>query len=165
MSRLRLTINSDLEDVCLIALSVSKICEHLQMDPVDAYRVELCAVEAVTNAIRHAYGNRSGDEVSVTVTIRDNKLEVEVADTGLAMLAAQVSRLSGGSDVFGFDARNRASLPVGGMGLQIMHEAMDEVSYETAGNVNRLRLAKWLGGQEAEPPSINSVEADVRARD
>src|SRR5688500_4926911 len=101
------------------------------MDPVDAYRVELCAVEAVTNAIRHAYGNQPGDEVSVTVVMRDNQLEVEVADTGLAMLAAQVSRLRYGSDVFDFDARERACVPEGGMGLQIMHEAMDEVSYNT----------------------------------
>jgi serine/threonine-protein kinase RsbW len=133
-----------LKDVCLIALTVNKICEHLQMDPVEAYRVELCAVEAATNTIRHAYGNRSDAEVWVTLTIQDRKLEVEVADTGLAMLAAQVSRLRDGSDVFGFDASDRKTLPVGGMGLQIMHEVMDEVSYETDGRVNRLRLAKQL---------------------
>ena len=144
LSRLRLAIDSDLKDVCLIALSVRSICEHLEMDPVDAYRVELCAVEAVTNAIRHAYGNQPGAEVSVTVTVRDRKLEVEVADTGLAMLAANVSRLSQGSDVFSFDAEDRDSLPVGGMGLQIMHDVMDEVSYESDGHVNRLRLAKQL---------------------
>ena len=160
MSRLRLVIDSDLKDVCLIALSVNKICEYLRMDPVDAYRVELCAVEAVTNAIRHAYGNRAGDEVSVTVCIRDNKLEVEVADTGLAMLAAQVSRLSSGSDVFEFDARDRASLPVGGMGLQIMREAMDEVSYQSDGKVNRLLLSKRLSDRE-----LDSVKNNVGARD
>lgn len=150
MSRLRLTIDSDLKDVYLVALSVSKICEHLRMDPLDAYRVELCAVEAITNAVRHAYGNRPGDEVSVTVTVRSNKLEVEVADSGLAMLAAQVARLRNGSDVFGFDAQDRDSLPVGGMGLQIMHEAMDEVSYETEGSINRLRLVKHLAGRECD---------------
>ena len=54
MSRLRLTINSDLNDVYLVGLTVNRICEHLRMDSVQAYEVELCAVEAVTNAIRHA---------------------------------------------------------------------------------------------------------------
>lgn len=142
MSRLRLTINSDLNDVFLVGLSVRRICEHLRMDPVEAYRVELCAVEAVTNSIRHAYRNQSGNEVSVTLILLDNRLEVEVADTGLAMLASQVHRLSRGSDVLEFDPNNRASLPEGGMGLQIMREVMDEVSYRTEGSVNLLRLTK-----------------------
>ena len=161
MNRLRLTIDSDLEDVHLIALSVGRICEHLKMDPVDGYRVELCAVEAVTNAIRHAYGNSLGCEVSVTVSVHDNKLQVEVADTGLAMLAAQVSRLSAGSDVFAFDPQDHKSLPVGGMGLQIMHDTMDEVSYESDGHVNRLRLAKRFKGAEFGAASITSAEKGV----
>lgn len=148
MSRLRLTINSDLNDVFLVGLSVNKICEHLRMDSVEASRVELCAVEAVTNAIRHAYGNQSGNEVSVTLLVRDNRLELEVADTGLAMLAAQVARLSQGSDVLDFDPKDRTSLPEGGMGLQIMHEVMDKVSYRTEDQVNRLQLTRLLHGRE-----------------
>ena len=144
MSRLRLTINSDLADVFLVGLAVNKICEYLRMSAEDAYQVELCAVEAVTNAIRHAYGNRTGNEVSVTVVVREKRLEVEVADTGLAMLAAQVSRLSLGSNVFDFDPNDRSSLPEGGMGLQIMREVMDEISYTTEDQVNRLRLTRCL---------------------
>jgi serine/threonine-protein kinase RsbW len=144
LSRLRLTINSDHKDVVLVGLAVNKICEHLRMDPVEAYRVELCAVEAVTNSIRHAYCNQPGHEVSVTVVIRDNRLEVEVADSGLGMLAAQVARFSQGSNVFDFDADNRESLPEAGMGLQIMREVMDEVSYQSDDSGNRLCLARVL---------------------
>jgi serine/threonine-protein kinase RsbW len=148
LSRLRLTIDSDLNDVFLVGLAVNKICEHLRMDPVEASQVELCAVEAVTNAIRHAYGNRAGNEVSVTVIIRVNRLEVEVADTGLAMLAANVARLNYGSDVLDFDPNDRTSLPEGGMGLQIMREVMDDVSYQTEEHGNRLRLTRLLIEQE-----------------
>jgi serine/threonine-protein kinase RsbW len=144
LSRLRLTINSDLRDVVLIGLAVNKICEHLQMDEVEAYRVELCAVEAATNAIRHAYSNQPGNEVSITLAVHGKRLEVEVADNGLAMLAAQVARLSHGSEVLDFDPADRSSLPEGGMGLQIMREVMDEISYQTDGEVNRLRLTRVL---------------------
>jgi hypothetical protein len=114
------------------------------MDPVEAYRVELCAVEAVTNAIRHAYGNRSGAELWVTLTIEDRKLEVEVADTGLAMLAAQVSRLRDGSDVFGFDASDRNSPARWRHGFADHARSDGRSLYETDGRVNRLRLAKQL---------------------
>lgn len=114
--------------------------------------MELCAVEAVTNSIRHAYRNQPGNEVSVTLLIRDNRLEVEVADSGLAMLATQIARLSEGSSVLGFDPTDRASLPEGGMGLQIMHEVMDEVSYRSNGQMNLLRLTRVLD-------EANDVEA------
>lgn len=149
MSRFRLTINSDLGDVYLVGLTVNRICEYLRMDAVEASRVELCAVEAVTNSIRHAYRNEPGNEVSVTLVICNNRLEVEIADTGLAMLAAQVARLSQGSDVLNFDPNDRASLPEGGMGLQIMHDVMDEVSYRTDGQVNRLQLTRLLRKDDA----------------
>ena len=142
MSRLRLTIDSDLRDVTLIGLTVNKICEHLRMDQVEASRVELCAVEAVTNSIRHAYRNEPGHEVSVTLVVSGNRLEVEVADSGIAMLATQVARLSHGCDVLNFDATDRAALPEGGMGLQIMREVMDEVSYRTEGQTNLLKLIR-----------------------
>lgn len=158
MSRLRLTINSDLRDVYLVGLTVNRICEHLHMDPVEASQVELCAVEAVTNSIRHAYRNEPDNEVSVTLAVRNNRLEVEVADTGLAMLAAQVERLSRGSNVLDFDPQDRASLPEGGMGLQIMHEVMDEVSYATEGRVNRLRLTRQLA--EKDEAEIDAVKAE-----
>ena len=77
MTRVRLTINSALEDVVFVGLMVNKICDHLQMDPVEAYQIELCAVEAVTNAIKHAYQNESGKEVSITLAVNDSRLELE----------------------------------------------------------------------------------------
>ena len=148
MSRLRLTINSDLRDVFLVGLTVNKICEHLRMDAVESYQVELCAVEAVTNAIRHAYSNESGKEISLTLLISNNRLELEVSDTGAAMPASQQRRLTEGSDVLDFDPADRASLPEGGMGLQIMHQVMDKVSYKTEGQVNSLQLMRLLRGVE-----------------
>ncbi|HYO81785.1 MAG TPA: ATP-binding protein [Bryobacteraceae bacterium] len=144
MSRIRLTINSDLRDVVLIGLAVNKICEHLRMDPVESYQVELCAVEAVTNSIRHAYNNESGNEVSVTLAVRDGRLVLEIADTGLAMQPEAQNRLAHGSGVFEFDPNDETSLPEGGMGLQIMHEVMDEVSYKSEGQVNSLQLIRLI---------------------
>lgn len=146
VSRIRLTINSDLKDVVFVGLMVNRICEHLRMDPVEAFKVELCAVEAVTNAIRHAYRNEPGHEVSVSLDIGDKRLELEVADTGAAMLPEAQDRLIHGSKVFDFDPDNETSLPEGGMGLQIMHDVMDKVSYKSEGDVNSLQLIRLLRG-------------------
>ena len=147
MKQLRLTIDSNLEDVSLIGLAINKICEHLRMDEVQAYQVELCAVEALTNAIRHAYRNQPGHEVLVVLSITGDRLDLEICDRGAPMPCEFVERLERGSRVFEFDQSNLASVPEGGMGLQIMHEVMDQVSYvrgSAEGQLNRLCLAKLL---------------------
>jgi serine/threonine-protein kinase RsbW len=148
MSRLRLVIDSNLNDVVYVGLVVNKICEHLRMDPVGAYQVELCAVEAATNAIRHAYGNEGGHEVSISLAIANDRLEIEVADTGTAMPAGAQERLRQGSDVLDFDPENQAELPEGGMGLQIMREVMDQVTYRKEEHGNTVQLIRLLCGVE-----------------
>ena len=125
---------------------VSALCQHLRMDPVASGQVEICAVEAVTNAIRHAYHNKTGNEVSITLAVRDDQLAVEIVHTGLAMPPDARDRLTNGSNVFGFDPQNVDSVPEGGMGLQIIHDVMDQVSYRTENQVHTLQLLKLMGG-------------------
>jgi serine/threonine-protein kinase RsbW len=147
LKQLRLSIDSDLEHVFLIGLAINKVCEHLRMDQVQAYQVELCAVEALTNSIRHAYRNRPGQEVVVTLAIASDRLHLEVCDRGAPMTPEFAHQLEHGSDVFGFDQSNLALVPEGGMGLQIMHDVMDRVSYVRGsgeGQMNRLCMTKVL---------------------
>jgi serine/threonine-protein kinase RsbW len=118
------------------------------METEATHEVELCAVEAVTNAIRHAYRNEPDNEVSLTLNIRDDRLELEVVDTGTAMSPAQQQKLAEGSDVLDFDPSDHATLPEGGMGLQIIHKVMDEVSYKQEAGVNSLQLIRLIRAVE-----------------
>lgn len=174
MSRLRLTINSDLRDVVYVGLMVNRFCEYLRMSPADSAQVEICAVEAVTNSIRHAYQNQSGNEVSITLAVREDRLELEVADTGLAMSSAAQDRLARGSNVLEFNPRDVTGVPEGGMGLQIIHDVMDEVRYSSEGSVNSLQLIRllnsvgqsnWLSGAGVAPDASSSrILTEEKAR-
>jgi serine/threonine-protein kinase RsbW len=147
LKQLRLTIDSSLEHVSLVGLAINRICEHLRMNEVQAYQVELCAVEALTNAIRHSYRSRPGHEVAVILTITNHHLDMEVCDHGEPMSPEHVRRLRQGSGVFQFDHSDLASVPEGGMGLQIMRDVMDQVSYISGGGegqMNRLCLCMRL---------------------
>ena len=62
----------------------------------------------------------------------------------------QQSRLIEGSRILEFDPDERQLLPEGGMGLQIMHELMDEVSYRREGDVNSLQLIRLLQALNTE---------------
>ncbi len=142
--RLTLGIDSDLGDVSILAVAVNSVCIYLGMDKTDASLVELCAVEAVTNAIQHAYHGQPGHAVSVVITSEIDRLELEIVDSGTPMPDEQVGRLLHGANVFEtFDTR-RDLLAESGRGLQIIHDLMDAVVYTPGATYNRLRLTRLI---------------------
>ncbi len=147
MSTIRFTIGSDLKDAALVGQSVHAVCRHMGLSDDVIYGVELCVVEGVTNAIKHAYKFGTGHEVSITLSVTSGQVEVEIVDYGLPMPEDRVNALRQGSTVLDFDENDRANLPEGGMGLQIMHLTMDQVDYLTDGVVNRLHMVKHITPQ------------------
>jgi serine/threonine-protein kinase RsbW len=144
VNRLKLSIDSDLGNVSLVAAAVRSVCICLGLDRVAANQVELCTVEAVTNVIQHAYHGQPGHVVSVIVTIEIDQLRLEVVDSGTPMPMEYRERLLHGSDVFQICDTERASLAESGRGLQIMHDLMDAVAYTPEGSFNRLQLTKHI---------------------
>jgi serine/threonine-protein kinase RsbW len=144
VSSVRLVIESNLSDVSLVAVAVNRICVYLGLDEIQADQVELCITEAVTNAILHAYHGESGQTVSIAVSTSADQLHFEVSDSGTPMSAEHVERLIRNSKLFEVEGIDRASLPEGGRGLQIIHDLMDEVAYIRKDNVNRLQLTKRI---------------------
>lgn len=144
MSRLCLTIDSNLGDVSLAAVAVNRMCVHLGLGEIQAREVELCIAEAATNTIRHAYHGQAGETVSIAVSTEIDRLHIEVCDTGTPIPAEQVERLIRGANIVEIDEIDRASLLEGGRGLQIIHDLMDEVAYTREGNLNRLQLTKRI---------------------
>ena len=149
MSPFRIIIDSDLRGVFAVSILVRGVCEHLGMEAAAAASVELCAVEAVTNAIKHAYRGAGGHEVVVEISFTDDHLQVDVCDQGASMPEAQVTKLRGGSPVLHFDPANLEALPEGGMGLEIIRRSMDEAAYSTESGTNCMRLTKVLRPPES----------------
>ena len=144
MSRLRIAIDSDLEEVFLVSLVIHAVCRHLALDEAETSEVELCAVEAVTNVIKHAYGRELGHDVSVALSFTGQRLDLEISDEGLSMALEHREHLRNGSAVLAFDPTNLAGVPEGGMGLEIIRRTMDHVEYSTRDGNNQLRLTKFL---------------------
>jgi serine/threonine-protein kinase RsbW len=144
MSALRLTIDSNLSDVSLVAVAINQICVHIGMDERQASEVELCIAEAATNAIRHAYHGQRGQTVSIAVSTDVDRLQIEVCDWGTPMPPEQIDRLIHGAEIVEVDGTDRALLEEGGRGLQIIHNLMDEVSYIRDQSLNRMQLTKYI---------------------
>jgi serine/threonine-protein kinase RsbW len=141
---MRITVDSDLADLFLVSLVIEGVCNHLGMDADQASSVDLCVIEAATNAIKHAYRGAPGRDVSVEIFFNPERLDVEVRDQGASMPQEQLRKLREGSHVLEFDPADLAGVPEGGMGIEIIRQAMDEASYSTNSGTNCLRLTKFL---------------------
>ncbi len=132
---LTLRIDSRLGDVPLVGIAVRAICAAIPLGEDETASVELCVVEAVNNAIEHAYGE-VGHPVEVEVVLAAGTLRIVVRDRGHRM---DWARACAAADGYAADA-----LGEGGRGLFIMRSLMDEVSYRTAGGWNELAMDKRL---------------------
>ena len=142
MKRLQLAIESNLGDVSLVGVAVHRVCQQLGFDDARAGQVELCVVEAVTNAIRHAYHGASGRQITITLAADHDHLLIEVCDTGSAMPDEHQQRLLLKARTSESSHLDRQSIPEGGRGLEIICELMDEVSYRSENSLNRLLMTK-----------------------
>jgi len=122
-------IESDMKNVSLIGMTINKLCSLIPFSEVEAYQVELCVVEAVNNCIEHAYGNQRGHQVEVVFALENDKLVVDVCDTGKSMDEKAIEK----ADVaqLNIDPDNFHTMAEQGRGLPIMKQIMDTITYNT----------------------------------
>jgi serine/threonine-protein kinase RsbW len=143
--RVKFTIDSDLDQVCLIGMAVNKLCLMFSFSPADAYNMELCVVEAVTNSIKHSYGGEKGKEINVIFSLSSEHLTIDVCDYGIVM----DSNVLENADLK-YPDRKRADvehIADSGRGIGIMKTLMDNVTYASGKEGNCLTLTKNI------PPS------------
>ena len=144
--QIRFTIESNLKNVFLIGLAVNKISSHIGLNELESYRLELCVVEAVNNAIIHAYDKEAGNEVEVVFNIYPDRLVLDVYDTGKTMQGNLLEQKDISS--LEFEPGNLDNIPEGGRGLAIMKEIMDSMAYKTEDGKNCLTMTKKIVSQK-----------------
>lgn len=135
---IRINIDSRLDHVHMVGYAVHGICSQLGLGDIVVYQIELAVVEAVNNAIKHAYGSVAGHPVEIVISVNEKRIQFEICDEGKALYFLQKK-----TDL-DFDPRNKTSLPEGGMGLHIMEQVMDDVTYFVRDGRNCLVLCKRL---------------------
>jgi serine/threonine-protein kinase RsbW len=134
---IRLIVESRLENIALIGGAVRGIADSLCLDKIASYHLELCVVEAVSNATKHAYRGQAGHFVEVEIRLDPDRLAFTVCDRGQSMNPAAVAPLD-------FDPLKVETLPERGMGIFILNSLMDELRYETVNGRNMLTMIKYL---------------------
>ena len=120
--------------------AVERLTETMGFPAVQCRSITRAVDEAVTNIVRHSYGNRLDQPIAMyfrRAQRRDrgeieNGLEILVCDRGLAI---DTNKLRG---------RPLEEVRPGGLGLHLIRQAMDTVEFTRKGPTNQLRLVKYL---------------------
>ena len=96
--------------------------------------------EALSNIVRHSYGNRLDQPIAMYLRRTQRQSEGDVQQ-GLEILLCDRGREVDASRLHG---RPLDEIRPGGLGLHLIRQAMDTVEYTRKGPTNRLRLVKYL---------------------
>jgi anti-sigma regulatory factor (Ser/Thr protein kinase) len=136
MPEVTLTMRCRLENLAFGGAAARGIAlEH--MGVAAAGLVEMAITEVSSNIVRHAHPNDPEHEFTVALRSVGETLEIEIRDAGRPFSFEPRSELR--IDVT-FD-----ELPEKGLGLALVHEAMDVVEYRRTDDVNIVRLVKRAG--------------------
>jgi serine/threonine-protein kinase RsbW len=139
---LHLSIESNLSDVALIGTAVRGVCACSPLCEEAYGAMEVCVVEAVNNAIVHAYQQQAGCRVETAITLFPDRISFEISDFGAAIREFSPRTLE-------FDPNVIATIPESGMGLFIIQSIMDEVSYRSENGRNTLCFCRYFNLPQA----------------
>lgn len=133
MRVVRLRIPAKAEYIALTRLALTGLTDLAALPPEIVADLKLALTEAVSNSVRHAYGE-SGGFVEVAYELSGSALAIEVVDDGAGFDPARPSAVEGDE------------LSEGGLGIAIIRTIADEfeIQSEAGSRGSRLRFAKQL---------------------
>jgi serine/threonine-protein kinase RsbW len=122
--------------------TVERLTKTLGFPEVQCRSITRAVDEALSNIVRHSYGNRLDQPIAVYFRRTQRRSEEEVWQ-GLEILLFDRGPEVDASKLY---VRSLDEIRPGGLGLHLIHQAMDSVEYTRKGPTNRLRLVKYLAG-------------------
>ena len=111
--------------------------EARQVPPDTAFLVSLAIDEMVTNCIKYGYDDAGEHVINVQLSVSDHQLAMVVIDDGHPFnpLDAPVPDLS----------LSMEDRPIGGLGIHLLRQLADQMTYERRGDMNHVTLLKQFG--------------------
>jgi anti-sigma regulatory factor (Ser/Thr protein kinase) len=133
-----LTLPSQTTFLALVREVTKKVAEGAGFEDPVPDQLALAVDEATTNAIEHAYRGDPGHQVTVQFEDRGSEFRVEVVDSGAMMDPRSVPRV----DLERYASERRK----GGLGVHLMENIMDSVTFRRSARKNVCLLVKHKEG-------------------
>lgn len=129
-----ITLTNDIQQVPQLADFVDMVCEEIGMDMAVAIQMNLAMEEAVVNVMSYAYpADTVGDVTIEAVTIAD-QLQFTITDCGTPFDPTAKEDVD--------TTLSAEERPIGGLGIHLVRQLMDSITYERIDGKNVLTLRK-----------------------
>jgi sigma-B regulation protein RsbU (phosphoserine phosphatase) len=132
--RLELTAANRLEEIDVINQNFNEFSEKHVVPEAIRRRVNLVFDELLNNIISYAYGDEEEHVIEVVISLAGDRLGVSITDDGRPF-----NPFEGTPPDTDLAVDDR---PIGGLGVHIVQNVMDEVAYERHGTKNVVTLVK-----------------------
>ena len=130
----RLVLDNDIAQISQLPGFVEAVVGDAGLDPSLCDSLNLALEEAVTNVIMYAYPEGTKGTVALDASIRGKSLTFILTDGGKPFDPTAKAEVDINAPV--------EERPIGGLGIHLVRQIMDEVRYERADNNNILYLTK-----------------------
>ena len=131
---LELSLVNDLKEIGDAASRIDAFCEEHGLTPQIAYAVNLSIDEILTNTISYGYNDDDEHRIGLTLRVDGDDLVVVIVDDGRAF----DSSLEREPDV----EATLEERSLGGLGLFLVQQMMDDVAYQRRDDFNVITLRK-----------------------
>ena len=132
----QLTFKNEYHELSRVAEFMEGICDELQLDMHVAMKLQLAIEEMVTNVIFYAYPEGTNANITLSAESDGKELTFVLSDTGKPF--DPTAKKDADIDVNPMDREQ------GGMGILIVKNIMNDVSYQRLGDTNQLTMKKKL---------------------
>jgi sigma-B regulation protein RsbU (phosphoserine phosphatase) len=134
--RNRLTLTNDISNIPLLAEFVEAIAEELELDMEISMSLNLALEEAVVNVMNYAYPKDTKGDILIDALTDDDRLKFVITDQGVAFDPTAKDEVD-----TSLSAEER---PIGGLGIHLVRQLMDNIEYERKDGNNILTLSKII---------------------
>ena len=144
---LKLELQSNPELLCAVRGAVERLTEKMGFPEPECRSVTRAVDEAMTNIIRHAYGNQPDQPIELTC-FRAKRVDGGESVEGLEIILKDQGAQVDPEDMHG---RPLDKVQPGGLGLHYIRQSMDVVEFTRTDGTNQLRLVKYLQPKVSAP--------------
>jgi len=132
----RLVLHNDIREIPELAVFLEGIARQVSLEPGMVANLNLALEEAVTNVMMYAYPDGTSGLVDVQAEWEDGMLRFRITDSGTPFDPTAVPDADTSLGVM--------DRPIGGLGIFLIRQIMDQVSYSREEGKNILTLQKKI---------------------
>ena len=129
-----LTLPNDINTIPQLNEFIDTVCEELEIDMALAMSLNLAMEEAVVNVMDYAYPEGTEGEVDIEAIADEAQLHFTISDSGKPFDPTAKEEVD--------TTLSAEERPIGGLGIHLIRQLMDNISYERKDGKNILRLSK-----------------------